>query len=100
MHRTYWCSAIQITPDENFKHLNLNVLRTFSELYPNTIRLSDHTAGHSSIWGHTLGARVIEKHFTDSNSNIGPDHFFAMNPQSWRDMVDSSEELFQSLGMV
>ena len=99
-HVLMQCNTNYTGRKENFKHLNLNVLRTFSELYPNTILgLSDHTAGHSSTLGAiTLGARVIEKHFTDSNSNIGPDHFFAMNPQSWRDMVDSSEELFQSLG--
>ena len=29
----------------------------------------------------TLGARVIERHFTDSNDREGPDHKFAMNPR-------------------
>jgi N-acetylneuraminate synthase len=61
--------------------------------------LSDHTPGHSTVLGSiALGANVIEKHFTDDNNNIGPDHFFAMNPKSWREMVDRSSELFRSLG--
>ena len=45
-----------------------------------------------------LGARVIEKHFTDDNSQEGPDHGFAMNPRSWREMVDRSYELLVALG--
>ena len=34
-----------------------------------------------------LGARVIEKHFTDNNNRIGPDHAFSMNPSTWEEMV-------------
>ncbi len=85
---------------DNFKHINLNVLKSFKNLYPNSILgLSDHTPGHSTVLGSiALGSTVIEKHFTDSNENIGPDHFFAMNPKSWKEMVDRSYELFDSLG--
>jgi N-acetylneuraminate synthase len=45
-----------------------------------------------------LGARVIEKHFTDDNSREGPDHKFAMNPQTWADMVENTRQLEQALG--
>jgi sialic acid synthase SpsE len=85
---------------ENYKYCNLNVLKQFSKDYPNTILgLSDHTAGHATTLGAiALGARVIEKHFTDDNNQEGPDHGFAMNPNSWRDMVDRSYELLVSLG--
>tara|TARA_B110000027_G_C16122557_1_gene304310 strand:- start:20222 stop:21289 length:1068 start_codon:yes stop_codon:yes gene_type:complete len=85
---------------ENYKYCNLNVLKKFSLDYPNIILgLSDHTAGHATTLGAiALGARVIEKHFTDDNNQIGPDHGFAMNPQSWKDMVDRSYELLVSLG--
>ena len=61
--------------------------------------LSDHTPGHATTLGSiALGARVIEKHFTDNNDQEGPDHAFAMNPKSWRDMVDRSYELLSALG--
>ena len=85
---------------ENYNYCNLNVLKQFSIDYPNTVLgLSDHTAGHATTLGAiTLGARVIEKHFTDDNNQEGPDHGFAMNPKSWRDMVDRSYELLVSLG--
>ena len=46
----------------------------------------------------TLGARVIEKHFTDNNDRNGPDHKFAMNPTSWKKMVDESRRLELALG--
>ncbi|WP_299057942.1 N-acetylneuraminate synthase family protein [uncultured Polaribacter sp.] len=85
---------------ENYNYCNLNVLKQFSIDYPNTVLgLSDHTAGHATTLGAiALGARVIEKHFTDNNNQEGPDHGFAMNPKSWRDMVDRSYELLVSLG--
>jgi N-acetylneuraminate synthase len=85
---------------ENYKYCNLNVLKSFSSKYPDVVLgLSDHTTGHATTLGAiALGARVIEKHFTDDNNQAGPDHFFAMNPQSWRDMVDRSYELLSALG--
>ena len=61
--------------------------------------LSDHTHGHATVVGGVaLGARVIEKHFTDDNSREGPDHKFAMNPQTWRKMVNRANEVYLSLG--
>ena len=85
---------------ENFKYINLNVLKTYSEIFPNLILgLSDHTPGHATVLGAiTLGARIIEKHFTDDKYREGPDHAFAMDPSSWREMVERSKELQASLG--
>lgn len=94
------CNTNYTGSNENYNYCNLNVLKQFSIDYPNTVLgLSDHTAGHATTLGAiALGARVIEKHFTDDNNQEGPDHGFAMNPQSWRDMVDRSYELLVSLG--
>ncbi|MDC0882803.1 N-acetylneuraminate synthase family protein [Litorivicinus sp.] len=85
---------------ENFKYCNLTVLNHFKELYPGvTLGLSDHTPGHATVLGAlALGATVFEKHFTDNNEQEGPDHSFAMNPNSWTEMVDRSNELWQALG--
>lgn len=85
---------------ENFKHIHLRVLETFKIMFPGVILgLSDHTPGHTTVLGSvTLGARVIEKHFTDDNRREGPDHPFSMTPQSWRDMVDRTRELEYALG--
>ncbi len=85
---------------ENFKYVNLNVLKTYKLMYPDVILgLSDHTPGHAAVLGAvTLGARVIEKHFTDDNLREGPDHAFAMDPHAWEAMVLRTRELELALG--
>ena len=94
------CNTNYTARKENFKYLNLNVLNQYATLYPDLILgLSDHTPGHVSVLGGiALGARVIEKHFTDDNDRIGPDHQFSMNPITWREMIDRSIDLWNSLG--
>ncbi len=87
---------------ESDKHhfVNLNVLKLYKERFPSVVLgLSDHTLGHGSVLGSIpLGARVIEKHFTDDNSREGPDHKFALNPTTWKEMVNLSNEVFETLG--
>lgn len=94
------CNTNYTASTENFKYINLNVLKKYEEKYPNAILgLSDHTKGFATVLGAiALGAVVIEKHFTDDNDREGPDHKFAMNPKTWREMVDASLELYYSLG--
>jgi sialic acid synthase SpsE len=84
----------------NFDHIHLRVLNTYRTMFPEVILgLSDHTPGHATVLGAvTLGARVVEKHFTDDNDRVGPDHKFAMNPASWADMVNRTRELERALG--
>jgi sialic acid synthase SpsE len=85
---------------ENFGHIHLRVLQTYSTMFPSAVLgLSDHTPGHVTVLGAVaLGARVIEKHFTDDNQREGPDHPFSMTPQTWREMVDRTRELELALG--
>ena len=85
---------------ENFKYVNLRVLQTFAARWPGLVLgFSDHTPGHSAVLGAVaLGARVVEKHFTDDTSREGPDHAFALDPITWRAMVDATRELEAALG--
>jgi sialic acid synthase SpsE len=85
---------------ENFQYINLNVLKTYATLFPNTILgLSDHTPGHETVLGAiALGVKAIEKHFTDDTTRPGPDHPFSMDPKTWRAMVHSTRLLERSLG--
>lgn len=94
------CNTNYTASLENFKYIQLNVLRVFKEMYPDLVLgLSDHTPGHTTVLGAiTLGAKMIEKHFTDDNTIEGPDHKFSMNPKSWREMVDATRELENALG--
>ena len=94
------CNTNYTASIENYKYINLNVLKKYADLFPGVLLgLSDHTHGHATVLGAiSLGARVFEKHFTDDNNRDGPDHTFAMNPKTWREMVDRANELYQSLG--
>jgi sialic acid synthase SpsE len=85
---------------ENMRYVHLNVLRSYRVMYPDMVLgLSDHTPGHATVLGAVaLGARIVEKHFTDDMSRSGPDHAFSMDPQAWKDMVDRTRELEAALG--
>jgi sialic acid synthase SpsE len=85
----------------NFQFINLNVLKLYKKIFGKKIilGLSDHTPGHTTVLGAVaLGARVIEKHFTDNNSRNGPDHAFSMNFNTWKNMVYQTRILEKALG--
>jgi sialic acid synthase SpsE len=94
------CNTNYTASIENFDHIHLNVLKTYATLYPGVVLgLSDHTSRHATVLGAvTLGARAVEKHFTDDTSRIGPDHPFSMDPVTWREMVDRTRELERAFG--
>ncbi|MCJ7519872.1 MAG: N-acetylneuraminate synthase family protein [Anaerolineaceae bacterium] len=94
------CNTNYTASLENFKYIHLNVLKTYALMFPDVVLgLSDHTPGHATVLGAVaLGARVIEKHFTDDNTREGPDHKFAMNPRTWAEMVETTRQLEQALG--
>ena len=94
------CNTNYTASLENFNHIHLRVLETYRMMFPDVVLgLSDHTSGHATVLGAVaLGARVIEKHFTDDTHRVGPDHPFSMTPQTWRDMVDRTRELERALG--
>ena len=94
------CNTNYTADPKNYDHLNLNVIKSFAVMYPDVILgLSDHTHAHAPVLGAvTLGARVIERHFTDSHDREGPDHKFAMTPEGWAAMVAETRLLERSLG--
>jgi len=94
------CNTNYTASPVNFEHINLRVLNTYHTMFPQVVLgLSDHTHGHATVLGAVaLGARVIEKHFTDDTTRTGPDHPFSMTPLTWREMVDRTRELEKALG--
>ena len=95
------CNTNYTGSDTNVRYQNLNVLKTLEKRWPNAVLgLSDHTSGHTSVLGAiAMGARIIEKHFTDDNSRNGPDHGFSMNPKTWKTMIEKTRELEDALGI-
>lgn len=94
------CNTNYTADPENFRYVNLTVLTGWAGRHPDVVLgLSDHTPGHVTVCAAVaLGARVVEKHFTDDNDRPGPDHAFAMTAATWREMVDRANETDAALG--
>ncbi len=94
------CNTNYTASEENFDHIHLNVLKTYRQMWPDAVLgISDHTRGLAVILGAVaLGARVVERHFTDDNDREGPDHKFATNPEEWAQMVEETRRLERALG--
>jgi len=94
------CNTNYTASPDNYDHLHLNVLKTYAAMYPDVVLgLSDHTHNPAPVVGAVaIGARVIERHFTDSNDRKGPDHKFALDPAAWAEMVDQVRVLERAFG--
>ena len=63
--------------------------------------LSDHTLGTAtSVAAVALGASIIEKHFTISRSEGGPDAAFSLEPNEFKALCQDSFYSWQSIGQV
>lgn len=72
-----------------FDTLNLRVIETLRKRYPeNVIGFSGHDNGIAmSVVAYTLGARIIEKHFTLNRAMKGTDHAFSLEPVGMKKLV-------------
>ena len=70
--------------------VNLKAMLAIKEEFNVNIGYSDHTLGiEVPIAAVSLGAKVIEKHFTLDKKMEGPDHSASLNPLELKLMVDS-----------
>ena len=94
------CNTNYTGAEENFDFLNLRVLNEFGRKFPKVVLgFSDHSQGHIAVLGAvSLGARAVEKHFTDDVKREGPDHQFSLDASMWRKMVDDTRVLERCLG--
>jgi N-acetylneuraminate synthase len=81
--------------------LRLNALDDMSDAFPGIpLGLSDHSTSNSAcVASVVLGARLLERHFTDSKTDrSGPDIVCSMDSLDLRDLVKFSREVFLALG--
>jgi len=65
------------------------------------VGLSDHTLGSAvSVAAVSLGACIVEKHFTLSRKDPGPDSTFSSEPHEFKEMVDAIRVTEEALGKV
>ena len=81
--------------------MNLLTIPDLKKTFKTIIGLSDHTLETSiPVAAISLGANVIEKHFTLSRSDMGPDSSFSMEPAEFRQMVHDIRIGEKALGRV
>lgn len=90
------CNTEYPTPMED---VNLLAIKTLEKELNLPIGYSDHTDGiEVSIAAVSLGATVIEKHFTLDKNLDGPDHKASLEPKELKQMVDSIRNIEKALG--
>jgi N,N'-diacetyllegionaminate synthase len=84
-------------PDYDIIHLR-NMM-TLQQAFDVPVGFSDHTLGISiSLAAITLGACVIEKHFTLDKEMPGWDHAISANPEELRAIIEEGKNIFTALG--
>ena len=91
------CTANYPTWAEN---MNLRVITTYRGLFPNNvIGLSDHQSGIAmAVVAYTLGARIVEKHFTLNRAWKGTDHAFSLEPIGLRKLMRDLQRARHAFG--
>ena len=78
---------------------NLNSLNILSETFNVEVGLSDHTHGNlASVIAVSLGASIIEKHFTLDRSHGGVDSSFSLEPQEMAELVKDTKSVSEAMG--
>lgn len=83
------------------KEANLKTMVDMKSRFDVEVGLSDHTMGSLvPTVAASLGATVIEKHFTLDRKLGGPDAAFSMEPAEFKDMVDNVRLVEKALGTI
>ena len=84
-----------------FRDLNLKTIQLLKKKFNLKTGFSDHSMGiEASIAAVSIGAEMIEKHFTMNNGDKGPDHKASLDPKEFNKMVIAIRNIEQSLGSI
>ena len=83
------CTNIYHTPPHLIR---LNAIGQIREAFPNAVvGLSDHsTTNYPCIAAVALGASILERHFTDNMSRVGPDIICSMDKEACSELIKAS----------
>lgn len=91
------CVSIYPAPADQ---LNLRRIRTLQDVFACPVGFSDHSEGVvGAVVAATLGAAVVEKHFTLDRSLPGPDQRLSSDPAELAQLVDSLRRAGAALGV-
>ncbi|MFA6416207.1 MAG: N-acetylneuraminate synthase family protein [Candidatus Paceibacterota bacterium] len=81
-------------PPNDYSHANLGLIKKLETDFGVIVGQSDHTMdNYTSYAAVALGAKIIEKHFTLSRQQKGPDHFISLEPAMLKDLVDGIRKI-------
>ena len=91
------CTNVYPTPPELVR---LGAMQALQCAFPDAvIGLSDHTTNNYACLGAVaVGARILERHFTDRMDRPGPDVCCSMDPRALADLIQGSRTIFTTLG--
>jgi N-acetylneuraminate synthase len=89
------CTNLYPTPD---KLIRLNSILDLKAAFPDAILgLSDHSlTNYPCLASVALGASILERHFTDTKSRIGPDIICSMTPQELSELIHGSKIIHEA----
>lgn len=92
------CTSTYPAPYED---MNIRALPNMAETFGCVTGLSDHSMGTAvAVASVALGAKMIEKHFTLSRADGGPDAAFSMEPEEFRQMAEEVRIVEKALGQA
>ena len=92
------CTSAYPAPPEE---MNLRTIPHLADRFDVPVGLSDHTLGTTvPVAAVSLGAAIVEKHFTLSRAAPGPDSEFSLEPEEFRAMVEAIRTTEAALGKV
>ena len=80
--------------------VRLGAMVEMHQAFPDKVfGLSDHTLNNNAcLAAVALGASILERHFTDTMSRMGPDIVCSMDEQACAELIKSSNEIWQMRG--
>lgn len=92
------CTSAYPSPPEE---MNLRTIQHLGRAFGVPSGLSDHTMGYAiPVAAVSVGACIVEKHFTENRSIPGPDSAFSLEPQELKDMVQAIRMAERALGTI
>jgi N-acetylneuraminate synthase len=82
-----------------YDEVNLTAMNTLKEAFKLPVGYSDHTLGiEVPIAAVSMGATIIEKHFTLDKNMEGPDHKASLEPEELKKMVKAIRNIEEAIG--
>lgn len=83
------------------ENMNLKTIPHLAQAFRVPVGISDHTLGIAvPVAAVSLGACIVEKHFTLSRNKHGPDSAFSLEPNEFKSMVEAVRSAEKALGLV